>query len=115
LTAHRRTRRDAELFVGGLPTGHEPEMARIYGFTERIRAILPRHVHTPPRVAFSQFLRDFRADPKHSIAFSRRSRGELATVFLKVSPQGLLFKATLSRIGIFTVIYNVIHSYIEGA
>lgn len=111
MTAHRRAHRDV-LFGSKLSTVHESEMARIYGFTERMRAILPRHVHTPPQIVLF-ILRDFRADPKRSIASSSRrlsSRDDF--------PQGISsrpsFKATLSR-GIFTVIYNIILPYIEGA
>lgn len=91
MTAHRRAHRDV-LFGSKLSTVHESEMARIYGFTERIRAILPRHVHTPPQIAlFIPTCVTFELILNVALLLPVADY-HLATIFLKVSPRGLLLR-----------------------
>lgn len=69
---------------------------KIYGFTERIRAILPRHVHTPPRVAslITTCVIFFLTNPKCNIAFSKNCAYDSSPHGISSRP---FFKATLSR------------------
>lgn len=80
------------LFESGLSTVHEPEMARIYGFTERIRAILSRHVHTPQIALFVPICVTFELILKHCFFHKSRTIIYLATISPKVSPRGLTLR-----------------------